>query len=104
MSLQDTPATASTGSSCSGTSSIDCSGLTQAGASASTTVYFRADQSAAFSTPPQVVATLMGAVPYALSVGSIDTAKFVLTVVAVSPPVTTVAVVSVNWNAFSHSR
>jgi hypothetical protein len=77
------------------------SGLREAGDTVSQVVYFKPQLPAGFVQIPNVLATVLGSLPYAISVSNIDTTQFKLTLTAVvAPAADTIAPISVQWMAY----
>jgi len=76
-------------------------GLRKQGDEVSQAVYFTSQPLAGFVQIPLVIATMLGSVPYAISVSDIDTTQFKLTLTAVVTPVAdNIAPITVEWFAY----
>ena len=76
-------------------------GLRKQGDEVSQAVYFTSQPLAGFVQIPHVIATMLGSVPYAISVSDIDTTQFKLTLTAVVTPVAdNLAPITVEWFAY----
>jgi hypothetical protein len=76
-------------------------GLREPGDTVSQVVYFKPQLPAGFVQIPNVVATVRGSLPYAISVSNIDTTQFKLTLTAVvAPAADNIEPIIVEWMAY----
>jgi len=66
-------------------------------------VFYLAAEGPAFNVPPSVHATVVGSVPYAVSVSNVGTSQFTLDLVAIETRASSEPSAQVNWLALSNS-
>ena len=84
-----------------GTKIVDTTSLLKPGDSTADAVFYLPDESPAFTRPPSVNATVVGATPYAVNVHDVGTAQFKLTLTALQTRVDGTPTAQVNWIALS---
>jgi hypothetical protein len=86
-----------------GSVTFDTRTLLKVGDRSSRPVFYAGGQGPAFNVPPNVNATVVGTVPYAVSVSNVGTSQFTLDLVAIETRAGSEPSAQVNWLALSNS-